>query len=136
MSRPLMVPPDLEGDIIDVLNASTHVEADAGLRLPDGWTPASDPFVTVAVVPLTSTVDGPVVHATVNVVAWASGPTAAKQLAATCLAVLDAHPGDPSPSQIVALSGPVGAFDADTGGHMASVTVRAGARRTVFTVDP
>ena len=127
MSKPLVTYPRVENVLVDFLEPLMAGEATVGAVLPGGWTPQSDPHLSV-------TVDGtpidehPVVIApTVRLVGWSASPTEAHDLVMLAHGLLLAHVG--AEFDAVPLTGPQPVTDEEHGNAaLCAVTCRVRVR--------
>lgn len=130
----LLVFPLAEAAAVDYLTAALSARGESatvGVNLPGGWSTASP----VHVAPASDGIPGytyPVsASALVRVTVWAASTTAAQRLAALCLALLMAHPGDQNVDSVSDPIGPTPARDPDNGAPIATFTVQVHLRPTV-----
>ena len=115
--------PDPERVVRDYLDTVID-DATIGVGVPASWTRDSDPHLQVST-------DGmfmenyPIAgEATIRLVAWASGPTEAKELAQRAQGYLLGHPGTGSIARTRPLVGLLPSRDEQTNAETAAVTVR------------
>lgn len=131
MSKPAVTYPDPERAVVDRLTAWLAAEGESvtvAVGVPDTWTPASLPHLSVAW-------DGTPLHRhpvaempTIRVTAWSASPTTAKRLAHLALGLLCAHTGDATIGAVTRLAGPQPARDEATRAELAWFTVRVTVR--------
>lgn len=132
MSKILATLPDPERVVKDFLD--TVLTETVGIGVPTTWVKGtSAPHVQVST-------DGmfmeswPVAgEATIRLVAWAAGPTSAKELAQRAMGYLLAHEGSTTIARTRPLTGLLPARDEQTGAEIASVTVRVTLRSIPIT---
>lgn len=99
-----------------------------GVGVPSGWTKSSPRHLQIESDGTPEIVHPIVAYTTVRVVAWATDPTPAKELASRAMGHLLAHPGDDDVSAIRRLTGVLPARDPETKAELAAFTVRVGLR--------
>ena len=135
MSKPLVVPPNVETIVGDYLRAALLArgqDVTVGVVIPPTWSSSTKPHVQVAL-------DGTEVRypalwkCSVRVTCWAAGTTTAQALAGLAHGLLLSHPGDVSVGSIRPLTGTIPARDPDTGAQLASVSVLVNLRGSTLT---
>lgn len=127
--KPVAVYPDAERLVVDFLRPLFSGAATVGVGVPNGWTPAAVPHVSVA--QDGQLLDHPVVaHCTIRCTARAASTTQAKRLATLAQAHLLAVPDFACGA--ASLTGVLPARDPDTHAELASVTVRVSVRSQVL----
>lgn len=128
--------PDAERAVVGLLTdllAALEPSVTVGVTLPDGWNvDANDPHVQVAW-DGTPRLEAPIVaYATVRLVAYASGPTRAKEVVARAQALLCGTAGRTVDgvkiSTVTPLTGVLPARDPASRAHLASCTVQVALR--------
>lgn len=125
MSKPLVVPPNVETIVSDYLRTTLLArgqDVTVGVAVPSTWSSSTKPHLQVA---LDGTwVQYPVLWKhSVRLTAWAAGTTTAQALVNLAFALVCAHPGSAQVGSIKPLTGTLPARDPDTGAQLASVSV-------------
>ncbi len=120
--------PDAERVAVDLLAGAAAYGMTVGATLPSDWSKGSPPHAQVSWDGTPLMVHPILVHATVRVTVWGSGPSEAKRLAGVCQALLLAHPGGGGVAAVLPLTGILPARDPDNRAPIAAFTVRVSLR--------